>query len=146
MFNSGQYFNVCFLCPYSCLLIIIYCGCLNVWKSRIWVYFASFWMSFLLLHVRAVDCVFSEWSVWTDCSVTCANGTRSRSRERYGPYHNGKECDGPLADEEVCVSASCPGKSGFFFAPFRYFWRVLFIYLVTIFVMRTNLCYFFYLL
>ncbi|XP_052257629.1 SCO-spondin-like [Dreissena polymorpha] len=55
-----------------------------------------------------IDCVFGEWSLWSACSVTCANGTQWREREAYGPYHGGKNCSGNLRDERVCVAASCP--------------------------------------
>ncbi|WAR23497.1 SSPO-like protein [Mya arenaria] len=55
-----------------------------------------------------IDCVFGEWIGWSACSVTCANGTRWRSRETFGPYFGGQDCTGATYDEEVCVTESCP--------------------------------------
>ena len=61
------------------------------------------------LILISVDGVFGEWESWGECSVTCANGTRWRDRVCFGPYHGGANCTGPTNDEEICVTANCPG-------------------------------------
>ncbi|XP_060586807.1 SCO-spondin-like isoform X3 [Ruditapes philippinarum] len=59
-------------------------------------------------HECPIDGIFSEWEKWSECSVTCANGTRFRNRECFGPYFGGANCTGPLQEKEVCVTAECP--------------------------------------
>ncbi|KAK3089127.1 hypothetical protein FSP39_001055 [Pinctada imbricata] len=59
-------------------------------------------------HNCPVDGVWIEWTLWTDCSVTCANGTRYRNRTCVEPKYGGKECEGEPLEQEICVTLSCP--------------------------------------
>ncbi|CAD7963524.1 unnamed protein product [Amoebophrya sp. A25] len=57
-----------------------------------------------------VDCKLSEWSYWSDCSVTCGEGqtTRERSIEEH-PAWGGKVCHGdPMVETKGCNLAKCP--------------------------------------
>ncbi|KAG7271441.1 hypothetical protein CRUP_030941 [Coryphaenoides rupestris] len=39
-----------------------------------------------------MDGQWQEWSTWSDCSVTCANGTQQRTRQCSAAAHGGSEC------------------------------------------------------
>ncbi|XP_071851542.1 uncharacterized protein [Apostichopus japonicus] len=47
---------------------------------------------------------WSEWSNWSACSETCGWGQRSRSRTCSNPRPSGggRNCEGPLVEEEAC--------------------------------------------
>ena len=65
-------------------------------------------------YVPSVD---GHWSVWTDwggCDVTCANGTRMRSRTCTdpSPAHGGLNCSGSNTENTKCVLGPCPGMLG----------------------------------
>ena len=57
---------------------------------------------------------YAQWGDWSECSVTC--GTGHRSRRRYctnpPPSPGGKDCSGlgPDTLTEECNSGGCPGK------------------------------------
>eukprot|EP00937_MAST-01D_sp_MAST-1D-sp2_P002802 g2802.t1 len=57
-----------------------------------------------------VDCVFSNWTSYSDCSVTCANGFKSRSRSiRQHDMFGGATCTGHKLKETVpCSLGICP--------------------------------------
>ncbi|GFN97243.1 sco-spondin-like [Plakobranchus ocellatus] len=55
-----------------------------------------------------VNGAWEEWSVWSECSLTCANGTRTRYRNCTGPFYEGLPCDGAAQDEERCNTHECP--------------------------------------
>ena len=63
-----------------------------------------------LLMVVLVDGVWEPWSEWTDCSVTCNNGTQVRNRTCTGPFYGGKDCPGPTDEVKDCFPIHCPGK------------------------------------
>ena len=50
---------------------------------------------------------FSDWSPWSDCSVTCSEGIHTRSRMCMGP---GKCPDEPTMESQTCgdVADQCP--------------------------------------
>ncbi|KAK7491979.1 hypothetical protein BaRGS_00016825 [Batillaria attramentaria] len=55
-----------------------------------------------------VDGVWDEWGQWSECTLTCGNGTRTRSRTCTGPFYGGKECEGSVESWESCNDFSCP--------------------------------------
>ena len=70
-------------------------------------------MPFVVLVV-AVDGGFTEWSSWSDCSVSCGDGKRSRSRNCTNPEPScgGKDCVGIVKEVVDCVGNGGPvGKS-----------------------------------
>lgn len=56
---------------------------------------------------------FSNWSDWTECSVTCANGqnTRTRSCDSPAPLRGGDPCDGEVVQYRDCTEMPCPGEA-----------------------------------
>ncbi|XP_057312319.1 coadhesin-like [Hydractinia symbiolongicarpus] len=48
---------------------------------------------------------FTEWSLWSDCSITCGLGTASRSRECQ--LDNGGFCNGTTVETKVCFKTAC---------------------------------------
>lgn len=65
----------------------------------------------------AVDGRWGEWSSYSGCSVTCGEGTQTRTRycNSPSPSNGGSECEGNASEESVCdVSQPCPenGKWG----------------------------------
>ena len=60
--------------------------------------------------VNIVDCIVSEWEVWTECSKTCGNGTKARARQVLTPAANdGRKCSS-LTESSVCNEISCSSK------------------------------------
>ncbi|XP_019856518.1 PREDICTED: cartilage oligomeric matrix protein-like isoform X2 [Amphimedon queenslandica] len=57
-----------------------------------------------------VDGGWSDWTDWSDCSLTCGNGTRTRTRkcDNPAPLFGGAQCKGPKEDTELCSLGHCP--------------------------------------
>ncbi|XP_043600317.1 semaphorin-5A-like isoform X1 [Bombus pyrosoma] len=51
---------------------------------------------------------WSCWTDWSDCSVSCGVGVRSRTRECLGP----EGCEGPRLVRETCEMPSCESLAG----------------------------------
>eukprot|EP01128_Nolandella_sp_AFSM9_P002256 TRINITY_DN1263_c0_g1_i2.p1 TRINITY_DN1263_c0_g1~~TRINITY_DN1263_c0_g1_i2.p1 ORF type:complete len:1221 (-),score=195.21 TRINITY_DN1263_c0_g1_i2:230-3892(-) len=59
------------------------------------------------LGVCPADCEVSEWTEWTDCSLSCGGGSRDRERSVTSPTAGtGAECP-PLQDSETCNDFVC---------------------------------------
>ena len=60
-----------------------------------------------------VDGEWSNWSDYGDCSVTCGNGSRTRSRECNSPEPSGggSPCAGESQQTNECKEIACPGRS-----------------------------------
>ncbi|KAL5016463.1 hypothetical protein ScPMuIL_006052 [Solemya velum] len=59
-------------------------------------------------HPCPVDGVWTAWTDWEDCSLTCAGGTQGRNRTCIGPFHDGEECPGPDFQTQDCNTFPCP--------------------------------------
>ena len=63
------------------------------------------------LHVSCytVDGFWHDWGTWSECSVSCANGTKTRTRRCESPKYGGAECSGSTLDNATCRERHCPG-------------------------------------
>ncbi|CAJ0917991.1 unnamed protein product [Ranitomeya imitator] len=57
-----------------------------------------------------VDGSWSDWSPWEECSKTCGNGKKTRTRSCHVPpgQGGGKSCLGKAVDTIVCSTEPCP--------------------------------------
>ncbi len=59
--------------------------------------------------VNPVDCVWSNWSQFSECSQTCGTGIKTRTRiVKTLNSFNGVPCDGPASETEYCQLRECP--------------------------------------
>jgi len=54
-----------------------------------------------------IDCVQGDWSMWDDCSQTCAGGTQARYRAGVSAEHGGVACGAPVQTAD-CHEEPCP--------------------------------------
>jgi hypothetical protein len=50
-----------------------------------------------------IQCIYSDWTSWTSCTVTCGNGTQTRARNIVAGF-----CTEPLLQTRVCQMEPCP--------------------------------------
>ncbi|KAL4216700.1 hypothetical protein ACF0H5_024423 [Mactra antiquata] len=64
-----------------------------------------------------VDGSWSNWNDWTMCTVSCNNGTRSRTRscDNPAPTTGGLDCNGNSTEIENCNVFKCPEWSEWFY-------------------------------
>ena len=57
------------------------------------------------------DGEWSNWDSWSQCSVECGTGTRSRTRrcDSPEPSGGGEDCAGELEENENCNIHTCVG-------------------------------------
>ena len=58
-----------------------------------------------------VDGAWSMWHPWSECSVTCGGGTRTKERtcSDPAPEFEGKQCMGDSTKTDSCGNVNCPG-------------------------------------
>ncbi|XP_078346313.1 uncharacterized protein LOC144631689 isoform X2 [Oculina patagonica] len=80
------------------------------------------WQSYIALRAEFYGCKtndggYSDWGSWSQCSVTCGDGRRSRSRSctNPAPSPGGKDCSqlGPDKETENCNNGGCPVDGGY---------------------------------
>ncbi|XP_061163025.1 A disintegrin and metalloproteinase with thrombospondin motifs adt-1-like [Saccostrea echinata] len=66
-------------------------------------------------HQCPIDGGFSEWGIWTPCTVTCGRGlsTRKRFCANPRPHYGGKNCSGLYSESQLCIENQCPIDGGF---------------------------------
>ena len=58
-----------------------------------------------------MDCIWSEFGNWSECSKTCGGGERFSTRTIIQQtVQEGKECKGEEKQVESCNEDPCPGK------------------------------------
>jgi len=57
----------------------------------------------------SVDGVWSDWSTWGECSVSCGGGTQTQTRTctNPSPYCAGADCDGFSSQNQSCNTQTC---------------------------------------
>ena len=58
-----------------------------------------------------VDGKFGPWTDWTECDKPCKDGKHKRTRkcDSPAPAFGGKNCEGPLEEEQICLHLRpCP--------------------------------------
>ena len=63
-----------------------------------------------------VDGAWSNWSAHAACSVTCGNGSQTRTRDCSSPepVNGGSNCTGNSSESQDCIESPCSGMSGTF--------------------------------
>ncbi|XP_053380177.1 sushi, von Willebrand factor type A, EGF and pentraxin domain-containing protein 1-like [Mercenaria mercenaria] len=63
----------------------------------------------VLCEVSTVNGGWAEWSIWSECSVTCGDGSRQRKRlcNNPPPTEYGKTCFGLMSESKMCVMDEC---------------------------------------
>ncbi|XP_051953825.1 spondin-1-like [Xyrauchen texanus] len=61
----------------------------------------------MMPECHTIPCLLSPWSDWSDCSVTCGKGSRTRQRMLKSPVELG-ECSEELDQLEKCMLPECP--------------------------------------
>lgn len=65
-----------------------------------------------ILDLLSVNGNYTSWTSWSECSVSCGNGTKSRQRDcaNPAPKYGGKDCSSLGASDElqVCLRDPCP--------------------------------------
>jgi len=65
------------------------------------------------LPVCPVDCSWSDWHEWSNCSSSCGAGIKSRQRFRASfEAYGGQQCQGTEDAEAPCVMPDCPIDCG----------------------------------
>ena len=63
-----------------------------------------------LLITFLVDCKWSQYDDWSNCSKPCGGGQRSTQIFiAQNAFNGGKECEGPSEKVEPCNVNKCPG-------------------------------------
>ncbi|KAF7458520.1 thrombospondin type 1 domain-containing protein [Cryptosporidium felis] len=60
------------------------------------------------ISISCEDCNYSSWSPWSECSVSCQGGVRTRTRKLIWKSDIEGQCQDPGTDVEACNEQKCP--------------------------------------
>ena len=64
----------------------------------------------MFIKLNVVDCKWSEYGEWSECSVTCGNGKHISTRKVIQQALNGGlECEGEDTKTKPCKLKKCKG-------------------------------------
>ncbi|XP_052281797.1 coadhesin-like isoform X3 [Dreissena polymorpha] len=65
-------------------------------------------------HCPKIDGGWTDWSIWSGCSVSCGGGFYKRYRDCTNPTPSpfGRQCAGSYIDVAVCSTQPCPHTAG----------------------------------
>ena len=66
-----------------------------------------------------VDGVWSSWTNWTECTLTCGSGSQGRNRTCDGPFYGGANCSGDSVEIRDCNTHNCPSKLFHYISSYR---------------------------
>jgi hypothetical protein len=55
------------------------------------------------VSITTAQCVYSDWTNWTSCTVTCGQGTQTHARNIIAGF-----CTDPLTEVRMCQMEPCP--------------------------------------
>ena len=74
-------------------------------------FFFPFYFSYPIYSFLAIDGNYTEWSEWSECSLTCDGGFQTRMRQCSSPppQYGGKDCEelGPTNGTQECNTNPC---------------------------------------
>ena len=59
-------------------------------------------------HDCPVNCIVSDWTAWSDCSLSCGRGSTTRSRVVTTAVQGSGQACPALTDSTFCATAECP--------------------------------------
>ncbi|XP_052083470.1 coadhesin-like [Mytilus californianus] len=61
-------------------------------------------------HLCPINGGWSEWAPWNACTVTCGEGTRTKTRScsNPAPHHGGVDCGNDDSETQSCTKRDCP--------------------------------------
>ncbi len=70
----------------------------------------KFYFGIGLCEKNFSDGGWSDYSQWSTCTLTCGGGTQSRTRlcNNPTPTGDGKTCNGPSSQTQICNNITCP--------------------------------------
>ncbi|XP_048584555.1 SCO-spondin isoform X2 [Nematostella vectensis] len=68
--------------------------------------------SYCYLGPCPVDGEWMPWSDWSECSHTCGNGSKVRTRTCVKPLYGGLKCSGQPSEVTICLIKNCPIHGG----------------------------------
>ena len=59
--------------------------------------------------VHQVHGVWKPWMEWSECTVSCGGGNKTRDRSCLEPLYGGDPCEDPTSELAHCADDPCPG-------------------------------------
>ena len=112
-FSRSVFRNVCLSVCFVCLLWSYFCCCCFAAATAA-VVAVVVTNSTVFGVPLLVDEGYSHWGRWSQCNVTCGNGTEVRQRlcNNPRPYYGGKTCIGPDRETRTCKTSTTCQEDG----------------------------------